>query len=54
MSGCYGNDPEDRYWESKLDDHLDSFQEELLCHGCGDEEHDCDCALDMEGYDGLL
>ncbi|CAB4153150.1 hypothetical protein UFOVP618_47 [uncultured Caudovirales phage] len=31
MSGCYGNDSFDRYWESQLDKYLDE---------CDDDEDD--------------
>ena len=31
MSGCYGNDSFDRYWESQLDKYLDE---------CDDQEDD--------------
>lgn len=33
MAGCYGNSAEDRYWEQRLDDYLDSLED-------GDEEWD--------------
>ena len=28
MSGCYGNDSFDRYWESQLDKYLDEYDQE--------------------------
>jgi len=46
MSGIYGNDPYDRYWENKLDEHLDNkHQDEIsvMCDACGyAEQVDCD------------
>lgn len=33
MAGIYGNDPEDRYFEKKLDDYLDSLDVEE-CTSC--------------------
>jgi hypothetical protein len=27
MSGCYGNDPEDKYFENKLNEYLDERQD---------------------------
>lgn len=41
MSGCYGNSPEDRYFESKLLDHLDN---EWQCSKCGGH-------FEMGGYE---
>jgi len=41
MSGCYGNSPEDRYWEKRLLDYLDQ-----PCGLCGEE--DCECCADCE------
>lgn len=35
MSGCYGNSPEDKYFESKLLDHLDTCDEDTTCSQCG-------------------
>lgn len=28
MSGCYGNDSFDRYWESQLDKYLDEYDDD--------------------------
>ena len=28
MSGCYGNDSFDRYWESQLDKYLDQYDDD--------------------------
>jgi hypothetical protein len=28
MSGCYGNDSFDRYWESQLDNYLEDYDED--------------------------
>ena len=33
MAGCYGNDPEDRYFEKKLNDYLDS-EAPIDCDEC--------------------
>lgn len=37
MVGCYGNDPEDRYFASKLDEHLEKQEHDFnQCKECGD------------------
>lgn len=38
MSGCYGSDEEDRYYEQLLLDYL-----ELICEECGESEEGCYC-----------
>ena len=34
MAGCYGNDPEDRYFENKLLNHLDEGGDMAQCQHC--------------------
>lgn len=36
MAGCYGNDPEDKFFESKLMDYLDG-DEMPRCEKCGND-----------------
>lgn len=41
MSGCYGGDPEDRYFEDKLLNFLDENETDL-CLSCGAYIDQCD------------
>ena len=34
MSGCFGNSPEDRYFENQLMNHLEE-EDKICCHECG-------------------
>lgn len=43
MSGCYGNDPEDRYWSNRLDDYLDSICPDDGCPDCLEIQDECEC-----------
>ena len=40
MSGIYGNDPEDRYFEQMLNDYLDEHE---VCNECEEYADDCSC-----------
>lgn len=39
MAGCYGNDPEDRYFENKLFEYLEQTEDDLMreCQSCQKE-----------------
>lgn len=43
MAGCYGNSPEDRYFERKLDEYLDSLDAQ------NPKEHEVTLTLDTDG-----
>lgn len=40
MAGCYGNDPEDRYYERMLDRYLDSLDDDTLDEDEYDDEEE--------------
>jgi len=53
MTGCYGNNPEDKYFENKLlnqepDESYDENCVEYCCEHCGELTSKCLC----EGYWG--
>lgn len=60
MAGCYGDDPEDKYFENRLMDHLDQY-DKIYCDWCGAEcsddtvfiVHDqyiCDKCIDLDEF----
>lgn len=40
MAGCFGNDPEDRYYEDQLLNYLEKYDYELECYKCGEYSDD--------------
>ena len=52
MAGCYGNSPEDRYWEAQLDKYLDDgYNAEMyLCDNCDESSHPDDMEVEDDGY----